>query len=102
MTKKERKLLMRRPSRMQENKSSTPEEALASFFDSFTLEECRMHLWELYERCVISYASEHTVYETAADILFFYTQTEMLMEAAWLMNNKQQRKLKKRQNRPVN
>jgi hypothetical protein len=92
MTKKEKKQLTRRPSRMEANNIETPHEALSHFFSSFTLEDCRLHLWELYERCVISYSSEKTEHEEASVILFFYTQTEMLIEAAWLINNKRQRK----------
>lgn len=81
---------------MQSNNVDTPKEAFDSFFSCFTLEDCRNRLWELYERCVMSYNREHTVHETAADILFFYTHAEMLMEAAWLIHNKRNRKRKKR------
>lgn len=81
---------------MQSNNVDTPKEAFDSFFSCFTLEDCRNYLWELYERCVMSYNREHTIHETAADILFFYTHTEMLMEAAWLIYNKHNRKMKKR------
>lgn len=80
---------------MQSSNIDNPKDALESFFSSFTLDDCRNNLWELYERCVMSYAREHTVHETASDILFFYTHTEMLMEAAWLINNKNKRKMKK-------
>lgn len=97
MTNKEYRLLTSRPSRMQSGNINDPKDALESFFSSFTLDDCRNYLWELYERCVMSYARERTVHETAPDILFFYTHTEMLIEAAWLMNNKHKRKMKKRE-----
>ncbi len=83
---------------MQSSNIDNPKDALESFFSSFTLDDCRNYLWELYERCVMSYAREHTVHETASDMLFFYTHTEMLIEAAWLINNKHKRKEKNRKN----
>ena len=92
MKKKEQQILTYRAPRLQANNISTPKDALESFFSSFTLEDGRNHLWELYERCILSYAREQAVHKTAADILFFYTQMEMLLEAAWLMNNRQQKK----------
>ena len=98
MTENEHALLTHRDSRMQANNISRPKDAFESFFNCFTLEDCRNHLWELYERCVMSYAQEHTEHDTASDILFFYTHTEMLIEAAWLINNKQERKRRKTKN----
>jgi len=95
MKREENKQLTRRPSRMEANNIGTPHEAIDHFFISFTLEDCRHHLWELYERCVMCYSSEQTFHEEASTILFFYTHTEMLMEAAWLINNKRKRKKEK-------
>jgi hypothetical protein len=95
MRKEEYDQLTHRPSRMEVNNVETSREAIYHFFNSFTLEDCRHHLWELYERCVMSYSSEQTIHEEASTILFFYTHTEMLIEAAWLINNKHRRKQKK-------
>jgi hypothetical protein len=91
MTKAESKQLSWRLSRMEANNIEKPYEALEQYFSSFSLSDCRRHLWELYEQCVISYAREGSDHEEAADILFFYTHTEMLVEAAWLIKNKRQR-----------
>lgn len=101
MTENEQKLLTHRSSRMQANNISRPKDAFESFFSCFTLDDCRNHLWELYERCVMSYAREHTEHDTASDILFFYRHTEMLLEAAWLINNKQKRKRRKKKNKGI-
>jgi hypothetical protein len=92
MTNEEYIQLTRRPSRMESRNIENPLEAFDEYFRSFSLEDCRNHLWELYERCVMCYASQQTVHDDAATILFFYTHTEMLVEAAWLINNKQLRK----------
>ena len=43
-----------RPSRMEMTGVADSDEAFDAFFSSFSLEECRRHLWELYERCVMS------------------------------------------------
>jgi len=94
MRKEEYKELNYRPSRMESNNIDKPYEALEEFFRSFTLEDCRNHLWELYTRCVMSYKSEETIHDDAAGILFFFSQAEMLVEAAWLLNNARQRKQK--------
>lgn len=91
MTREENEQLTRRPSRMETNNVAAPHEAIDHFFSFFTLEDCRHHLWELYERCIMCYSSEQTVHEDASTMLFFYTQTEMLIEAAWLINNRRQR-----------
>jgi hypothetical protein len=92
MTNEEYTQLTRRSSRMESRNIENPLEAFDEYFRSFSLEDCRNHLWELYERCVMSYANQQTVHDDAATILFFYTHTEMLVEAAWLINNKQLRK----------
>lgn len=92
MKKEEYRELTRRVSRMNAKKAASPYEALGDYFDSFTLEDCRNNLWELYERCVMSYAHEKSTHDEAAKMLFFYTHTEMLVEAAWLLNNKRKRK----------
>jgi hypothetical protein len=92
MTKEEYEQLTRRPSRMEINNLETPYEAIYHFFNSFTLEDCRSNLWELYERCVMSYSAEGTDHDGASSMLFFYTHTEMLIEAAWLINNKRLQK----------
>jgi|SRR5579863_3459213 len=99
MTKQEIFELTRRPSRMEKNNIRSAYEAFDHFFSFFTLEDCRNHLWELYERCVMCYSAEKTVQDEASVILFFYTSAEMLMEAAWLINNKRIRgkhKIKRR------
>jgi hypothetical protein len=95
MTREENEQLTRHPSRMETNNVGAPHEAFDHFFNFFTLEDCRRHLWELYEHCVMCYSSEQTVHEDASRILFFYTQTEMLIEAAWLINNRRQRSRRK-------
>ncbi|HVU85428.1 MAG TPA: hypothetical protein VHC50_11345 [Puia sp.] len=92
MTEKEKRLLTYRPSRMEDINVSTPKEALETFFNCFTLEKSRALLWELYERCVLSYESEGTEPDSASDTLFFYMYTEMLLEAAWIINNRQKEK----------
>ena len=74
-----------RPSRMEMTGVADSDEAFDAFFSSFSLEECRRHLWELYERCVMSYHSERTEHAQSATILFFYQQLEMLVEAVWLI-----------------
>ena len=89
-------VLTHRASRMQANNITTPQEALGIFFSCFTLEDGRNHLWELYRRCVLSYARERTPQDNAADILLFYTHTEMLLEAAWLLHTGRQRQAKKK------
>ncbi len=99
MTNNEHKQLTHRDSRMEANNISRPYDAIDEFFSSFTLEDCRHHLWELYTRCVLSYTSEGTEHDEATTILFFYTHTEMLVEAAWLINNKQKRKMGKKKNK---
>ena len=95
MTKSEYKELTKRPSRMESNNVEKPYEAIEAYFDSFSLQDCRHHLWELYEHCVICYTREATQHDEASGILFFYTHTEMLIEAAWLINNKKARNRKK-------
>ena len=74
-----------RPSQMEMTGVADSYEAFDAFFSSFSLEECRGHLWELYERCVMSYHSEQTEHAQSAEILFFYQQMEMLVEAAWIL-----------------
>ena len=74
-----------RPSQMEMTGIADSYEAFDAFFSSFSLGDCREHLWELYERCVIAYHSEHTEHAESATILFFYQQREMLVEAAWLI-----------------
>jgi transcription initiation factor IIE alpha subunit len=91
MTRKERIILTYRPSRLATEHIQKPEEAFEDYFSCFTLQDCRRHLWELYERCVMSYHREHTYHEDASDILLFYKYTEMIVEAAWLINNKKQK-----------
>ena len=95
MSKSEYKELTRRLSRMESKNVEKPYDAIEEFFSSFSLQDCRYHLWELYERCVMCYAREGTEHDEASDILFFYTHTEMLIEAAWLINNKKAKKRKK-------
>ena len=87
-----------RQSRMEAVGISTPKEAFDCFFESFTLEECRELLWDFYSRCVLCYDTEKTVHENASRSLYFYTSTEMLFEAAWLLNNKNKRKKSKQMN----
>ena len=98
MTENEKRLLTYRPSRMQDMNVSGPKEAFEVFFDCFTLEKSRNLLWELYERCVLSYGMDGTEHDSACDSLNFYMYTEMLLEAAWTINNKQKRKERKRAN----
>ncbi len=92
MTNEEHKQLASRFPRMELNKVDQPSEALYSYFSCFTLEDCRLYLWELYEGWVMSFAREEAAHEMASVMIFFYTQTEMLLEAAWLMNNQYQEK----------
>jgi hypothetical protein len=91
-----------RPSRMQFVGAQNPKQAIDYFFDSFTLQECREILWDLYAKCVLCYDSEGTHHDDAARKVHFYEYAEMLIEAAWLINNKNLKKrkdkLKKEQN----
>jgi len=79
------KQLHYRSSQMEMTGVADSDEAFDAFFSSFSLEECRRHLWELYERCVMFYHSEKTEHAESATILFFYLQLEMLVEAAWIL-----------------
>ena len=74
-----------RPSRMEMTGVADSDKAFDAFFSSFSLGECRRHLWELYQRCVMSYHIEKTGHAQSATILFFYQQLEMLVEAAWIL-----------------
>lgn len=88
MTPEEHKQLAGRLSRMEMNNVDQPSEVLYSYFSCFTLEDCRLYLWEMYEGWVMSFAREETAHEMASVMIFFYTQTEMLLEAAWLINSR--------------
>lgn len=85
--KKHVKELHYRQSRMQENNVFSPLEVVDSFFSNFTLQEARAYLWDFYHSCVCYYCREGTQHENAAQAIFFYTETEMLIEAAWLIRN---------------
>lgn len=87
MTNEEHILLTSRLSRMRLNKTDTPAEALDAYFSCFTLEDCRLYLWDMYEGWVMNFAREEAAHGMAAVMIFFYTHTEMLLEAAWLINN---------------
>jgi hypothetical protein len=101
MKKEENDQLTRRPSRMELNHMATPYEAFEQYFDSFSLDDCRSHLWTLYERSVLSYTRELTHQENAMSTLYFYTQTEMMVEAAWLINQNRLRRKEKAMERTI-
>jgi len=79
--------LTHRATRMQSKGIENPYEAFDYLFESFTLQECREQLWELYMRCVMSYDRERTVHEKAFSTLLFFNCSEMLIEAAWLIHH---------------
>jgi hypothetical protein len=95
MKSKDLKKINYRPSRMEANYIKNPYKATEHFFSFFTLQDCRHNLWELYERCVMSYSREGTEHNEVSNILFFYTLSEMLYEAAWIIDRKLGRKRKK-------
>lgn len=88
MTKEELDQLTYRASRMEINNVDDPYLAVEDFFSCFPLAECREHLWELYEGWVNYHKEESPGIDDPAIILFYYTHLEMLIEAAWLLNNK--------------
>ena len=83
--KKHVKELHYRQSRMEENNVFSSMEAVDSFFSNFTLQEARNHLWDFYHSYVGYYCREGIHHDNAAQAIFFYTETEMLIEAAWLI-----------------
>lgn len=87
MTAEEYDQLTYRPSRMEINNIDNPHVAIADFYSCFPLAECRAHLWELYEGWVMYNKGESPGIDDPATILFYYTHLEMLIEAAWLLNN---------------
>ncbi|OMP75752.1 HEPN domain-containing protein [[Flexibacter] sp. ATCC 35208] len=92
MTKQEYKTLTYRPTQMESNGVGKPHEALEVFFSDFTVEDCRKRLWELYSHWIINHERQGTEHNEASTILLFYTHTEMLIEAAYLLYNKKKRK----------
>lgn len=96
MTKQEYRQLTTRSSRMEDKNIEDPYMVFDEYFNSFTLEESRNLLWNLYEYCVQGWAHDDVPSEEASKMLFFYTHTEMLLEATWLIDNKRKRKEQKK------
>lgn len=92
MTKQEYKTLTYSSTQMESNGVNKPHEALEVFFNDFTVEDCRKRLGELYSHWVINHERQGTEYNEASTILHFYTHTEMLIEASYLLYNKKKRK----------
>jgi hypothetical protein len=54
-----------------------------TFFSDFTKEAAKTNLWELYRGWMMSERSRNCDPGLPADILFFYVQVNMLIEASW-------------------
>ena len=81
--------LIRHESRMQQLGLSDPHKALEVFFADFTIADNRKKLWELYKGWMMSERSRNCDPGLPADLLFYYTHLEMLVEAAWLLHQEQ-------------
>ena len=81
-------------SRMQQNGLQEPYEAIDIFFGDFPLIDTRKQLWELYHGWVMSERSRNCDPQLPANLLFFYTHLEMLVEAAWLVHQEQKQSKK--------
>jgi hypothetical protein len=75
-----------RPARMESNNALDPLQVFDDFFGAFSLTESREHLERFYSMTVEASASLGDDGEEAARNLYFYHQSEMLLEAAWLIN----------------
>ena len=80
--------LIRHESRMQQKNIKQPSEAFELFFNDFPLTLTRKQLWELFHGWLMSERAGNCDPKLPATMLFFYTHLEMLVEAAWLLHNK--------------
>lgn len=68
---------------MKHQSAIPPTEAINIFFGDFDKDNAREYLWELYRGWVMSERSRNCDPGLPADILFFYIQMGMLIEASW-------------------
>ena len=74
-------------SRLQQKNLKDPLEAIDVYFSDISLTVTRRQLWELYQGWVMSERARNCDPNLPANLLFFYTHLEMLVEAAWLLHN---------------
>lgn len=70
--------------------------ALVDYFDCISLTDCRKYLWEFYCRFVESSCREENELEDADKYFFFFTHTEMLFEASWIISNRRMNQIMKK------
>jgi len=77
-------------------KDEKPKEVVKNFFEAYTLSEIRQHLWNMVE---VSIATDYYLFQESSDrdsIVWFYSQIEELIEAAYMMDQKKTKKKPKK------
>lgn len=92
---------------LNDNQIKNPASILSRFFEGWHLTEVKAELWELLT-AALSSDSNYTRGQDRASVIFFYEETLMLFEAAYLIRQKQSSKAaekrpqKKKSKRSVN
>jgi hypothetical protein len=68
---------------MAKQRLQKPMTDIDTFFSDFNKEAAKKNLWELYRGWMMSERSRNCDPALPADILFFYVQVNMLIEASW-------------------
>ncbi len=77
----------RKPSLLTTEEMKNPTAVLESFFETYSLPDCREQLWHLLTAATAGGQAEIFTARDAGDWLFFYRRVEELIEACWVMRN---------------
>jgi hypothetical protein len=76
-----------------------PNEVIKNFFSAYELSEIRQYLWNMVE---VSITTDNRIFDEARDrenLMWFYSQLEELIEAAYLLSKRKSKKKAKRKSR---
>lgn len=88
--------LYNQPIRLTEKQLHEPERILKEFFSWYHLDDFRELLWEWMQ---VAMTAENSVYETSkerSNLMFFYRNIELLVEAAYVLRQEQDTRKKKK------
>jgi hypothetical protein len=80
------------PIRLTGDEQSDPNKIMTRYFEDYSLSEIRDHLWSMVEQCLTSNGEQFSDPEDRANLLAFYIRIEELMEAAYILMGKENKK----------